>query len=129
MTSRRPHALFRLFHMLLNSPVLFAAIQELVDCGADRFPTRKNVDERGRKGQHLGGGVQPENPIQRQAAATEPDADGEHGQTARTADRRALGCVRKWRRMTAKREPSTLFAWPAGRNLGICARRTRRTVP
>ena len=47
MTSRRPRALFRLFHMLLNSPVLFTAIQELVDCGADRFPARKDVDERG----------------------------------------------------------------------------------
>lgn len=47
MTSQRPLALFRLFHMLLNSPVLFRAIQELVDCGADRFPEREDIDERG----------------------------------------------------------------------------------
>ena len=47
MTSERPLALFRLFRMLLNSPVLFPAIQELVDCGADRFPERKDVNERG----------------------------------------------------------------------------------
>ena len=45
MTSQPP-MLFRLFDMLLNSPVLFAAIQELVDCGADRFPKRDDVDER-----------------------------------------------------------------------------------
>ena len=44
MTSRPP-ALFNLFHMLLNSPVLFAAIQELVDCGAERFPKRDDIDE------------------------------------------------------------------------------------
>lgn len=47
MTSQRPLALFRLFEMLLNSPVLFPAIQELVDCGADRFPGREDIDERG----------------------------------------------------------------------------------
>lgn len=46
MTSQ-PRTLFRLFHMLLNSPVLFAAIQELVDCGADRFPKRNDVDNEG----------------------------------------------------------------------------------
>ena len=47
MTSERPLALFRLFRMLLNSPVLFPAIQELVDCGADRFPEREDINERG----------------------------------------------------------------------------------
>lgn len=47
MTSQRPLALFRLFQMLLNSPVLFPAIQELVDCGADRFPEREDVNKRG----------------------------------------------------------------------------------
>ena len=44
MTSQPP-TLFRLLHMLLNSPVLFAAIQELVECGADRFPKRNDIDD------------------------------------------------------------------------------------
>ena len=34
----------RLFHLLLNNPLLFAAIQKLVDCGADRFSSRKDID-------------------------------------------------------------------------------------
>ena len=129
MTSRRPHALFRLFHMLLNSPVLFAAIQELVDCGADRFPTRKNVDERSQ-------GTAP----WRRRSAGEPQSSGRRPppnqmpmeNTARPRGLRIAAHVDAYASgvdMTAKREPSTLFAWPAGRNPRVCARRTRRTVP
>lgn len=36
----------RLFRLLLNNPRLFAPIQKLVDCAADRFPSRKDVDGR-----------------------------------------------------------------------------------
>ena len=35
----------RLFHLLLNNPLLFAAIQELVDCGANRFPCRADIGD------------------------------------------------------------------------------------
>lgn len=37
-TLRSKHPITRLFHLLLNNPLLFAAIQELVDCRGRRFP-------------------------------------------------------------------------------------------
>ena len=44
----------RLFQLLLNNPVLFAPIQELVDCRAHSFPGRKDVGDGRVSGFHVG---------------------------------------------------------------------------
>ena len=42
-TLRSKHPITRLFHLLLNNPPLFAAIQELVDCRGRRFPKPRAI--------------------------------------------------------------------------------------
>ena len=44
----------RLFRLLLNAPLLFAPIQELVDCRANGFPSREDVGDGRVSGFHVG---------------------------------------------------------------------------